>query len=70
MWKRQERKDRSGAFVTADEVAKDSIEAALNGKRAWDLGLLESADQAGLLSSFFSWRSSRPWRFGLPAVGL
>jgi hypothetical protein len=31
MWKRQERKDRSGAFVIAIELAQGSIEAALNG---------------------------------------
>jgi hypothetical protein len=70
MWRRQERKDRLGVYVIADEVAKDSIEPALNGQRARGPDLLEFADKAGLLSSLFCWCSSRSWHFSLPAVRL
>ena len=37
-----------GAFITADEVAKDIVDAALKVHRALGPGLLESAYQACL----------------------
>ncbi len=45
---RTQRPPRVGAFMTAEEVAKDIIDAALKVLSAWGPGLLDSASQACL----------------------